>query len=156
MKTRYNYNRHRRLLQRIKDVFSGVRIFRSTSDELNARLAVAVYDTDDYKREPIADKEYLRGYKDCLWETLWQTELIFGYIVDGEILTTDEQFQKIGYSNLEKRCSHLGHFWKKDLKWFSVDTKENWDSEREKSLERAAELEMKRQEDIDKRRGLKI
>lgn len=85
------------LATRIRDIFSHVRIYKGTSDELNAQLIEKVTGPLNYRtpRGRRKHSPYLLGYAqgviDSERENLFMNYLEFCILVDGEIFSTRRQ-----------------------------------------------------------------
>jgi hypothetical protein len=108
------YNRKKRALLHLRDLYSKARIFHMTSEAITKEYIEQILNRD-LAKATIATREYIRGFADCLYFQL-QNEMEFCYEVDGILYTTthDKTATKARWDTLPdynmsgKKC---GHYW---------------------------------------------
>ena len=122
------------LANRIREIFSAARSFKSTSDEINAQLIEKVTGPLNYRTPGGRRKHsnYLLGYAqgviDSERENLFRNYLEFCYLVDGEIFSTHRQkdttrrttevFYSANHGHILNDAPH-GFYWKdSDKRYF--------------------------------------
>jgi hypothetical protein len=76
--TTTEYNREKRLLSRLKSVYSSAKHFKPNQPKLIAEIN-AIHDSKDFKKSSLQAKAYFNGYYDCLHEQFQKENLIFAY-----------------------------------------------------------------------------
>ena len=86
------YNRQKRLAHKIADIYSQARAYRLPHSIILDKLS-AVWKSPDWKRANGYTKAYVRGAADVLSAGHY-TNLKWGFVVDGAIMTVDEMQAK--------------------------------------------------------------
>lgn len=116
---RTEYNRQRRLITRIKDMYSGAKIYRSTQKQfLEARQRL--WDSPDWKRAVGHVQHYCNGYIDCLgdhrdYHDLQHMYWYLGQWRSHDTLKTIFDLLNKGWSEVADAPSGL--FWKTPVEW---------------------------------------
>jgi hypothetical protein len=115
------YNHKQNCLRRIKDMIMRLVHFELTHKEYLEIRRKELHGFNSWKRLPIADKEYLRGYEEALISDLYRFDLIWLHY------SLDDQGKRIFFHCFEAiprgKPFYSGHFWAKGRKPFSIDNK---------------------------------
>lgn len=78
-----------KLKNRVSELYSLARSFHLTHDELLERRK-AILESTEWQKAPYWATSYVRGYEECLRDTLYRHELEWRMWVDGRLLTRGE------------------------------------------------------------------
>ena len=100
------------LTTNIGDLFSRARSYGLSSSEMSTRLSAMF---ERYPKLPRHVKEYVRGYYFALWNNLYRTDLIHGYMWKGLLFSKwDEMPEELKEHIRSNPTDKLecGHYWK--------------------------------------------
>jgi hypothetical protein len=108
------YNHYEKTLLRVKDTFSGFRIWKPSHEKQVKAIVKRVYESNSYQRLSGTYKARISGYIDACWDQISYKELFWGYefpsgeVVDTRVYQDHPEFP--GYSQTEKE--RYNHYWK--------------------------------------------
>lgn len=114
MKTTTAFKKREAALTRIRDRFNAAKIYKPTSKHIHSQVLEIM---EDVKSCPGWVRDYIRGYYECLFDSLWQ-HMEFCYEVNGVLYTTNRNSDKPHWDTLPdynmkgKLCAHY---------WFGTD-----------------------------------
>lgn len=107
------YNRRARLLNAFKDLFMRAKAYGYSSGKLLEERG-KIYQSPDWGRSPAQTHEYLSGYFDCWWDSLYSRgDLVFLQMIDSKWLNPEQvnEFFRSSTRRSYSEITHSGHFW---------------------------------------------
>lgn len=87
--TTTEYNRSRRVLSAIKNVYDSARAFHKPHDWILSELAEKVYPTTDYQRLKPYYQGYIAGYTEKLRDEFYRVYLVWRVCINGVLVDSD-------------------------------------------------------------------
>lgn len=108
---------------RTRDLYSAAKHFGPTAAQMDSDFA-AILATMRKAKAPSWAIAYVKGYRQCLRDTLYESRLVFGAWIDDKFYSTyrsrDDYYEKQGinasdYAAMTQNNSTVGHYWAHDV-----------------------------------------